>query len=174
MRKTIKTVSKEAIVNAPVGLTNNYQWVDLYGEGISGILTEQASGLFYKSNLGNVNKSGNAAFTVAQEVVSKPSFSGLSLQDLEANGEKQLVVNNSNVQGFYELTHDNNWKPFKPFEHIANINLQDSNTRMFDINGNGQADLVMTEENIFVWYAADGKRGHLSVKPSGLLKPITS
>ncbi len=45
--KTIKTVSKESIINAPVGLTNNYQWVDLYGEGISGILTEQAGGLFF-------------------------------------------------------------------------------------------------------------------------------
>ncbi len=39
--KTVKTVSPENIVNAPVGLTNNYQWLDLYGEGISGILTEQ-------------------------------------------------------------------------------------------------------------------------------------
>lgn len=164
--KTIKTVSKEAIINAPVGLTNNYQWVDLYGEGISGILTEQAGGWFYKRNLGDVKKSGDVAFTIAQEVVSKPSFSGLStgglsLQDLAANGEKQLVVNNSNVKGFYEMTHDNNWKPFKPFESIANIDLQDPNTRMIDLNGDGQPELVVTEENVFVWYAADGKRGHL-------------
>lgn len=164
--KTIKTASEEAIVNAPVGLTNNYQWVDLYGEGISGILTEQAGGWFYKSNIGDVKKSGDVAFTRAQEVVSKPSFSGLStgdlsLQDLAANGEKQLVVNNPNVKGFYELTHDNNWKPFKPFESIANINLQDPKTRMIDLNGDGQPELVVTEENVFVWYAADGKRGHL-------------
>ncbi|MBK9337492.1 MAG: hypothetical protein IPM98_13350 [Lewinellaceae bacterium] len=39
--KEVKTVDHESIVNAPVGLTNNYQWTDFYGEGISGILTEQ-------------------------------------------------------------------------------------------------------------------------------------
>ena len=100
--KTIKTVSPENIINAPVGLTNNYQWVDLYGEGIFGILTEQGEGWYYKSNLGDVAEDGEVVFTVAQKVIPKPSFTGLangvlSLQDLAANGEKQVVVNNPGV-----------------------------------------------------------------------------
>ena len=91
--REIKTVSGENIVNAPVGLTNNYQWVDLYGEGISGILTEQGEGWFYKSNLGDVDEDGNARFTAAKEVIPRPSFAGLatgalSIQDLDANGQK--------------------------------------------------------------------------------------
>ena len=164
--KNIKTVSKENIVNAPVGLTNNYQWVDLYGEGISGILTEQGEGWYYKSNLGDVDEDGEVTFTAAQKVIPKPSFTGLangvlSLQDLAANGEKQIVVNSPGVKGYFELTHDNDWKPFKAFEQIANVNLQDPNTRLIDLNGDGQPELVVTEENVFVWYAADGKRGHL-------------
>ncbi len=164
--KSINTVSKDAIINAPVGLTNNYQWVDLYGEGISGILTEQGEGWYYKSNLGDVDEDGEVAFTTAQIVAPKPSFKGLSngalsIQDLAANGEKQLVVNSPGLKGYFEMTHDNAWKPFKAFEQLANIDFQDSNTRMFDLNGDGQPELVMTEENVFVWYAADGKRGHL-------------
>lgn len=159
--KTIKTVNKQAIVNAPVGLTNNYQWVDLYGEGISGILTEQAGGLFYKSNLGNVTEKSEVAFTRAQEVLHKPSFAGLSLQDLESNGKKQFVVNALGVSGYFELAEDKKYKPFKAFEQIANIDLLDPNTRLIDLNGDGQPELVVTEENVFVWYAADGKRGHL-------------
>ena len=164
--KTIKTVSEESIVNAPVGLTNNYQWVDLYGEGISGILTEQAEAWYYKSNLGDTDEDGEVAFTVAQKVITKPSFSGLyngvlSLQDLAVNGEKQLVMNSPGVAGYFELNPNADWKHFIPFEQQANVNRQDPNTRLIDLNGDGQPELVVTEENVFVWYAADGKRGHL-------------
>lgn len=164
--KTIKTVNKKAIVNAPVGLTNNYQWTDLYGEGVSGILTEQAGSWFYKSNLGDLDESGEVAFTEAKKVAPKPSFNGLSngvlsLQDLASNGEKQIVVNSPDLKGYFELTHNKNWENFIPFEQIANIDLQDPNTRMIDLNGDGQPELLMTEENVFVWYAADGKRGYL-------------
>ncbi|REL37873.1 insecticidal toxin complex protein [Rhodohalobacter sp. SW132] len=163
--REVRTVSKENIMNAPVGLTNNYQWVDLYGEGISGILTEQGGGWYYKSNLGDVEEDGEVTFTPAQKVIPKPSFTGLgngvlSLQDLAANGEKQVVVNTPGLKGYYELTHDNGWTSFKEFEQIANVDLQDPNTRLIDLNGDGQAELVVTEENVFVWYAADGKKGH--------------
>ena len=164
--KTLKTVSRENIMNAPVGLTNNYQWVDLYGEGISGILTEQGEGWYYKNNLGDVEEDGKVAFTMAEKVIPKPSFTGLSagvlsIQDLAANGEKQVVVNGEATKGYFELAHDNDWEPFKPFERIANINLQDPNTRLIDLNGDGQPEIVVTEENVFTWYAADGKRGYL-------------
>ncbi len=163
--KTIKTVDHESLINAPVGLTNNYQWVDLYGEGISGILTEQGEGWYYKNNLGDVDEDGKVTFTAGQKVLPKPSFTGiangvLSLQDLGANGEKQIVVNGEGLNGYFELGQNNNWKPFRTFEKIANINLQDSNTRLLDITGNGQADVVITEDNVFTWYSADGKNGH--------------
>ena len=39
--------------NLPIGVDGKgYQFVDLDGEGVSGILTEQADAWFYKSNLG--------------------------------------------------------------------------------------------------------------------------
>jgi RHS repeat-associated protein len=160
----IKTVSRENIVNAPVGLTNNYQWVDLYGEGISGILTEQGGGWFYKSNLGDPDENGDVSLTPAKQVIPKPSFVGiasgvLSLRDLEANGQKQVVVNSPGVQGFFELTIDNDWEPFQAFEEIANINLQDPNVRSIDLDGDGQPELVVSEDNVFVWYPANGKKG---------------
>ena len=49
----VETLDREGLRNLPVGLNNGYQWVDLDGEGISGILTEQAGAWFYKPNLGN-------------------------------------------------------------------------------------------------------------------------
>ncbi|MCD4731548.1 MAG: insecticidal toxin complex protein, partial [Bacteroidales bacterium] len=163
--KEIKVVSKENIANAPVGLTNNYQWIDLYGEGISGILTEQGEGWYYKSNLGDANEDGKANFAPAQKVFPKPSFTGLStgvlsIQDLEANGQKQVIVNSPGVQGYFELDTANDWEPFQSFEEMANIDVQDPNVRLIDLNGDGQPELVVTEENVFVWYAANGKKGY--------------
>jgi RHS repeat-associated protein len=161
----IKVVDSESIVHAPVGLTNNYQWVDLYGEGVSGILTEQAEGWYYKSNLGDPDEDGNVRFSSAQRVIPKPSFTGLSsavlsIQDLEANGKKQVVVNCLGLQGFFELAADKGWRPFRSFSAVANIDLQDPNTRLIDLNGDGQPELVVTEDHAFVWYAANGKQGY--------------
>jgi len=76
--KKIRTVDVKNIANAPVGLTNNYQWVDLYGEGISGILTEQGEDWYYKNNLGDFQEEGEVNFTVTIKVLPKPSFTGLS------------------------------------------------------------------------------------------------
>ncbi len=162
----IKVVDAAHIANTPVGLSNNYQWVDLYNEGIPGILTEEASGWFYKNNLGDVDENGRATFAPMRKVAERPSFSGLStgvlsLRDLESNGEKQLVVASSGVNGFFELTDTEKWTPLQHFEQMANIDLQDPNTRLLDLNGDGRPELVITEENAFVWYASDGKQGYL-------------
>src|SRR5262249_35461226 len=50
--ETIFEVDPKSLENLPSGLDgSHYQWVDLDGEGLSGILTEQAEGWFYKRNL---------------------------------------------------------------------------------------------------------------------------
>ena len=126
----VKNVSKENLVHAPVGLSGNYQWVDLYNEGINGILTEQANGWFYKSNLGQ-NTEGSVQFAHAQQVMPKPSFLGLSngvlqLQDLDANGEKQIVVTSQGLQGYFELNFEGGTQNSKP--ETQNPNTEGSQT----------------------------------------------
>ena len=47
-----RQVDPASLENLPVGLDGSaYQWTDLHGEGIPGILTEQAGAWFYKRNL---------------------------------------------------------------------------------------------------------------------------
>ena len=43
IREDVQEVDQKSLENLPIGLdTNQYRWVDLDGEGVSGILTEQA------------------------------------------------------------------------------------------------------------------------------------
>lgn len=176
--KVVKDVSKENLVHAPVGLSGNYQWVDLYNEGINGILTEQADGWFYKSNLGE-DENHDVRFSQAKSVMSKPSFMGLAngvlqLQDLDGNGEKQIVVTSAGLQGYFDLNFENEreggeWQPFKSFLKTINLDLHDPNIRMLDVNGDGKPEIVLSDLGAFWFWENEGKIGYdtpeLATKP---------
>lgn len=50
--ETVRRVDLESLEHLPVGLDGpRYQWIDLDGEGISGVLTEHTEGWLYKRNL---------------------------------------------------------------------------------------------------------------------------
>ncbi len=169
----VKYLGPESVMNIPTGLSGNYQWVDLYNEGINGILTEQANGWYYKAN-GGVNENGELMFGKSQVVMPKPSFSGigngvLQLQDLEANGQKQLVVNSGGTQGFWELNESNEWQPFQAFLKTHNLDLRDPNVRMLDVNGDGKPEIVFSDAGAFWYWQNEGKSGYdspeLATKP---------
>ena len=154
---TIHTVSEDDAVHAPQGLTGSYQWMDLYGEGISGILTEQSGAWYYKSNL------GDGHFTPAMLVAEKPSFAGLGTamqwQDLDADGRRQLVSHDPAMQGYFELDDENEWQPFRNFKETANIDWNSPYTKMLDLDGDGRPDLLLTEDRAWTWYKNKGTQG---------------
>ena len=156
---TLKDLPAGSGVHAPVGINEpQYQFIDLYNEGLSGILTEQAEGWFYKHN------EGYGRFTPAQMIAAKPNMRGLgtgriSIRDLEANGIKQLVSWNDEAPGFFEISGSGNWMPFESFRQIPHLDLNDRNGRLIDLDGDGQADLLITEDNAFTWYPSLGKKG---------------
>ncbi len=159
----VKSISSDDLVHDPVGLDeSDYQFTDLFNEGLSGILTEQAGGWFYKHNL------GQGQFAQAKLVSPKPSFaglgSGLQLLDLDADGGKQLVNLGQQPKGYFELNDEEEWQPFRHFAHIANINLNDANSRMLDLNGDGKADVLITEDHVFTWYESLGRKGYSAAK----------
>jgi RHS repeat-associated protein len=167
----IKTVSPEALVHAPTGIEQSpYQFVDLYNEGLSGILTEQGNGWYYKHNLG-IWKDDNEPkliFEQAKLVSPKPSFAGLGgqlqLADLDADGGKQLVSFGAEPRGYFELDDDSDWQGFRSFKVLPNIDFGDANTRMLDLNGDGKPEVVISEDNVFTWYAAEGRDGYAAVR----------
>jgi hypothetical protein len=51
IREVVEAVDLDSVENLPVGLDGSaYRWTDLHGEGIPGILSEQADSWFYKRN----------------------------------------------------------------------------------------------------------------------------
>ncbi|MBF2050573.1 MAG: toxin [Elainella sp. C42_A2020_010] len=159
VHETIHTIDAESLKNLPIGLDDAvYQWLDLDGEGISGILTEQAEGWFYKANL------GDARFAAVQLVATKPTGSDLQdsqqrLLDLAGDGQLDLVLLNRGLAGFYERGHQQDWATFRPFKSIPNLDWNDPNLRWIDLNGDGHADLLISEHQVFVWYPSQAEAG---------------
>ena len=83
LRQPVRNIDPASMTSLPEGLDGmHYHWVDLDGEGLSGILTEQADGWFYKRNLSanhrltdpETNERYTAArFSAVESIVAKPN-----------------------------------------------------------------------------------------------------
>src|SRR6185369_3887370 len=72
IQEDVREIDAASLENLPAELDGGaYRWVDLDGEGVSGILTEQAGVWFYKPNL------GDGRFGPLQTVAHKPSLAAL-------------------------------------------------------------------------------------------------
>lgn len=153
---TLQVLSPASSVHAPAGINPPvYQWVDLYSEGLPGILTEQGGGLYYKHNY------GDGQFAPATLVSPRPSLAGATfqLQELEANGSKYLASYTGSNKGFYKITDEGGWESFTAFEQLPTIDFTDPHTRMIDLNGDGKPELLITDDNLFTWYPSLGEKG---------------
>jgi len=169
-QKPIREVDTESLENLPIGLDGiTYQWMDLDGEGTSGILTEQGSGWYYKRNLSanNIVRENGDEHTVARlgpvELVAKKPAPGLNgdtqFLDLAGDGQVDLAQMEGSVSGFYERTQDADWAPFQPFVSWPNLNTRDPYLKFVDLTGDGHADILFTESEALTWYPSLAEEG---------------
>jgi RHS repeat-associated protein len=155
----IRELDASSLENLPIGLDGTaYQWVDLDGEGVTGILTEQAGSWFYKPNL------GEGRFGSLHQVAATPSLAVLGsgrqqLIDLAGDGRLDLVALAGPTPGFYKRTHNEDWESLKPFTSLPNLAWDEPNLRFVDLNGDGHADVLITEHDVFTWHPSLAEQG---------------
>ena len=155
----LQTVDAQSLADLPCGIDQRkYEWVDLDGEGIAGILTEQADAWFYKAN------QGGGSLAPMERHFRQPSFSeargGAQLLDVAGTGVLDLVQLRGPVPGFFPRTPLAGWRSFRPFARLPQIDWRDPNLRFVDLTGDGLADVLITSDQPFgTWYESLGEEG---------------
>jgi len=158
----------------PVGLDGaTPQWTDLHGEGIPGILTEQAGAWFYKRNLSPIARdpdpstpgvdkiAARVELAPLRLVASKPNLAlaaSAQFMDLAGDGQPDLVVLDGPTPGLHEHDGEEGWQQFRPFTSRLNRDMQDRNLK-FELDGDGHADVLITEGEAVMWHASLAEAG---------------
>lgn len=155
--REIRELSPDALENLPAGIDDAaYQWVDLDGEGLSGVLARQEDAWFYKANL------GDGRFAAERELVTQPVAGPESrprLMDLTGDGRLDVAELGGPAPGFFERTDDHGWHPFRVFRSCPDLSFADPDLRLVDLNGDGLADVLVTRGDAFTWYPSLGADG---------------
>jgi RHS repeat-associated protein len=136
----------DSLENLPIGIgdssndnnnRNNYQWVDLDGEGLAGILTQQDGAWFYKRNLSSlpIQRSSSSSDDTAATAA---AVNG---------GDEETRTRARGQQRSPDII-----ARFAPMERIATIpsqqqQQQQRRQQLMDLDGNGKLDLVVDFSN---------------------------
>ena len=134
------------------------QMVDLYGEGLPGILHTDDEVVLYSRPAGEGNYDSfitPQAFPIERDV----GKAGRELLDLDGGGKLDLVVTTAANSGYYESTATGGWEPFRAFASTP-TELRHPQRQMVDVTGDGLADLVLFEEGTVKFYPSEGKHGY--------------
>lgn len=133
---SVNRLKIEDAPNLPAGLLEpGYKWLDLDGEGISGVMTEVAGAWLYQRNR------GQGKFSTAKMVAQRPSMANLAggqqqVMDLGGDGRAYLVSYQGQTPG-WQAREDESWTPFRPFKDLPNLNWNDPNLKFMDLDGDG-------------------------------------
>ena len=169
---TAKDVSLESVENLPYFDGSTYQWLDLDGDGLLGVFTEQAEGWFYKQNLSANNKSSEGSISSAGPVTpklgpldrlsSRPAHTSRGSShfgDVTGAGKLDLITTDQGCWGYYERT-ENGWGSFIQFASFPNMPFDSAGVKFVDLTGDGLPDIFICADQVFYFYPLQGALGY--------------
>lgn len=166
VQETVESLDGASLENLPAGLDGRHcHWLDLHGEGTPGCLSELGGAWLYKRNwspLPAFDAEGRAVtkarFGPLETVALRPNLSlaaGAQIWDLAGSGQPDVVQLKGNMPGRYPHDHaEETWLSFQAFHGLPRYNWDDPNIRFIDLDGDGRADILVTEDQAFVWHAS--------------------
>ena len=152
----VQQLPGESLANLPSGIGGQgYQWTDLDGEGIAGVLATEPGAWYYKPNR------GQGRFGPVQVVRTMPvGESGRSqLIDLDSDGRLEFATLEQGIGGYFDRTADAGWTPFRPFRSFPLVDFADPNVHLTDLSGDGLADILITNDQAITWHPSLGDGG---------------
>ncbi len=124
-----------------------YQLVDLYGEGLPGVLCRYDKGWYYREPLRADTGGDDVSYSdwkllesIPVADSSKPTRQ--SLTDLTGDGKLDLVIASPGMSGFFTLDPDRNWSDFVTFDAFPSEFFHPK-AHMADLVGDGLSDMAL-------------------------------
>lgn len=148
----------------------DYQLVDLYGEGLPGVLLRSDQGWYYREPLRDDGERdetspndkvryGEWALLPRIPLADSRSPMRQALQDLTGDGRLEWSISAPGLNGFFTLDQDRNWSSFVPYAAVA-TELLHPMAQLADFSGAGLLDLALIGPRSVRLYANRREQGH--------------
>ncbi len=156
----LRFLSEESLAGISGGIDGaKAQWADLNGEGIPGVVLSTQGAMFFKANRGAGELGAPLALREAPSGAELAS-GRLQLTDLDGDSRLELVAFSADGVGTTPRTDEGTWATFHALPAAPNLDWNDPNLRFVDLDGDGRADVLISEHDCFVWYRSLGRDGY--------------
>ncbi|RON10226.1 toxin [Pseudomonas brassicacearum] len=140
-----------------------YQLIDLYGEGLPGVLYSSENAWYYREPIRAKAKSTEVAYDQWRALPSIPTADTTkpvhhSLGDLTGDGRLDWVIAQPGLSGFFSLGPDRNWSDFATFNAFPTEFFHPQG-QLADLMGEGLSDLTLIGPRSVRLYANQREQG---------------
>lgn len=151
-----------------------YQLVDLYGEGLPGVLYRGDTGWHYREPMRAKAKSNEVAYDQWRALPRIPIADSAkplrqSMCDLTGDGRLDWIIAQPGLNGFFSLGPDREWSDFATF-NVFPMEFFNPQGHLADLMGEGLSDLMLIGPRSVRLYANQREQGFSAARDVGRKK----